>query len=306
MNAPSKIDKLRDKLKNSLNKNIKNQEVRAILGGMIFGDISQLSKKLEALFKNTGLYHLLIVSGYQVMLLYFLVRWCVFRVLSKNLKHSGKGEFISTGIALFISINYLYLCGSEPPIKRALVFLFVLAFCRVLTIPLSSFNLILATAILVIVIDPGSQFTPSFHLTFSALLGFILSRSPLWGVVFASILTSIVSLIWFNQLPMISVLANILLAPLFTTLSLIGGGLTVLELLFEGLEPLFFFIEQGTLLVLYPLKLFPISEAKWLALPYSIIVIIAAEKEFRRLILQDYIRKIFRKRNYSELGKEFV
>jgi len=287
---------LREKLQQSLNTNIKDQNVRALLGGMIFGDISNLSRQIETLFKNTGLFHLLIVSGYQVMLLFFLIRWGVFKILPKNSYHSGYGEQISGALSLIICFNYALLCGMEPPIKRALIFLVILALCQILTIPLSRIKLLVVTAILVVVVDPGSQFTPSFHLTFGALIGFLLTRSPGVGVIFASMFTSLISLIWFDQLPAISVVANLVFAPLFTALSLFGGGIAIFSLLSGGAEPLFFMTEKAILLVLYTLKLMPVSELKILALPYLVILAHAGVREFKKAALENYLKKIFRKR----------
>lgn len=290
---------LREKLRSTLNANIKDRNVRALLGGMIFGDISNLSKKLETLFKKTGLFHLLIVSGYQVMLLFFLIRWCVLKILPRDIYHSGNGELICGVLSLFFCFNYAFLCGMDPPIKRALIFLITLTLCQFLTIPLSKVKLIVVTAIIVVVIDPGSQFAPSFQLTFAALLGFTLSRSAWFGVVYASMFTSLISLIWFDQLPMISVVANLVFAPVFTALSLFGGGIAIFSLFISGASPLFFIIENAIQLVLYLLELMPVSELKVLALPYLVILVIVGIRKFKKETIEAYIKKLFRKKRIT-------
>lgn len=290
------LESFKYKIRKSLEDNIRDQEVRAVMSGMTFGDISSLSRQIEETFKKTGLYHLLIVSGYQVMVLFFLFRWVSFGLLSKNCIDSGRGEIITNFLSLIFCFNYGLLCGIEPPIKRALTFLVILVICKAGSIPLSSFRLILTTAILIIVIDPGSQFTPSFHLTFGALIGFMLSRKAVLGVIYASMLTSLISYLWFNELPLISVITNVFVAPLFTFLSLLGGLAGIISVGFGGFEPMFFWIEKATQALLWLLKMLPISGGSFLFFPYAIILLWAATKEFKRNALESYLSKIFRVR----------
>lgn len=293
------LESFKYKIRKSLEDNIRDQEVRAVMSGMTFGDISSLSRQIEETFKKTGLYHLLVVSGYQVMVLFFLFRWISFGLLLKNCVDSGRGEKVTNFLSLILCFNYGLLCGLEPPIKRALTFLVILVICRTTSISLSSFKLILTTAILIIVIEPGSQFTPSFHLTFGALIGFMLSRRAVVGVVYASMLTSLISYLWFNELPLISVISNVFVAPIFTFLSLLGGVAAIISVELGGFAPMFFWIEKATQASLWLLKMLPISEGSFLFFPYAMILLWAASKEFKRNTLESYLSKIFRLRSHA-------
>lgn len=205
--------------------------VKNLLLSFTLGRLELLTRSQENLFRDTGLFHLLVLSGYQLMVLWHIT----IRTLNIVRYHLGLRGFrsflISKLFGLTVLVLYSFVVGLDKPIVRALAFIFFAEICAVF-IPN---NPLVASAYFVCLFEPGAQFTLSFLLTFSALLGFTLA-SGLSGVTyiiasstFASVCSGWVMSLFGYETNGSWVVFNILFGPVLSAVSTAGGIIGVLE-----------------------------------------------------------------------------
>ena len=207
-----------------------SNESGALLCGMLLGGSVGLSDEVREVFATNGLAHLLSVSGTHFALLAgFLL--LVLRTLSVKVRK----------ILVFVLLcAYALLCGMKPPIVRALCMSAVLLFGGSGVV---RGNLLCLTGIVLLCFRPAWILDVGFQLSFGAVAGLIWIYPKLKGyfchwmpeflgeamaVTMAAQLAVLPFLVaYFHQLPLISLVSNILLVPvleLATILTMVGGA----------------------------------------------------------------------------------
>lgn len=243
-------------------------ERSGMLLSMAFGYRDVLSKGTEQAFKKLGLAHLLVVSGYQVGLVFatvllvlnLLVLWPRFRILSLHTD-------LRPATALLISLIFVLLVGAEQSAMRAGIALTLFVVARWLGRARMDIYSLLSSLIILSAIWPGCIFEPGVHLTYAALVGLSIggranssSESKLLrymrATTLATFFTSLVSLAWFSSFSAWGFLLNPLVAPI---LSIISCNLAIFALLLAviGLDP------NGFLLNLVADMLWWVRELVW-------------------------------------------
>lgn len=139
-----------------------SEEDAALFAAMTVGDDSLLLRYVREEFQETGVYHLLVVSGMNVGLLAFALFW-----LARRLRAS---QWIASGITIVLSIFYAFVAGMGVPIMRAVLMLSLYLVGRLLYRNRAPLNAAGFAAIGVLVFSPMAWFDPAFQLTFLALL----------------------------------------------------------------------------------------------------------------------------------------
>ena len=129
---------------------------------MIMGDDSLLLRDVREEFQQTGVYHLLVVSGMNVALLAFALFW-----LARRLRLP---QWPASLLTIVLSIFYAYIAGMGVPIMRAVLMLSLFLVARLLYRDRSGLNATGFAALVVLVLSPAALFEPGFQLTFLALL----------------------------------------------------------------------------------------------------------------------------------------
>lgn len=144
------------------NQKLWNDEEAALFAAMVVGDDSLLLRHVREEFQETGVYHLLVVSGMNVGLLAFAVFW-----LARRLRAP---QWLASTITIFLSIFYAFIAGMGAPIMRAVLMLSLFLIGRLFYRDRAALNATGFAALIVLVISPTAWFDPSFQLTFLALL----------------------------------------------------------------------------------------------------------------------------------------
>jgi competence protein ComEC len=139
-----------------------SREDAAIFAAMIVGDDSLLMRNVREEFQQTGVYHLLVVSGMNVALLAFTVFW-----LARRLRAP---QWAASLLTVALSVFYAYIAGMGVPIMRAVLMLSLFLGARLLYRDRSGLNATGFAALVVLVISPAALFEAGFQLTFLALL----------------------------------------------------------------------------------------------------------------------------------------
>jgi len=137
-------------------------EDAALFAAMIVGNDSLLHRDVREEFQETGVYHLLVVSGMNVALLALAVFW-----LARRLRAP---EWAAALVTIALSIFYAYIAGMGVPIQRAVLMLSVYLAARLLYRRRAALNATGFAALAVLVVAPSALYEAGFQLTFLALL----------------------------------------------------------------------------------------------------------------------------------------
>src|ERR1051326_6969196 len=155
----------RSRVRNSILRHIHqnglwSKEDAAIFGAMIVGDDSLLLRDVREEFQQTGVYHLLVVSGMNVALLAFAIFW-----LARRLRLP---QWPASLLTIALSLFYAYIAGMGVPIMRAVLMLSLFLVARLLYRDRSGLNATGFSALVVLTLSPSALFEPGFQLTFLA------------------------------------------------------------------------------------------------------------------------------------------
>jgi competence protein ComEC len=165
--AGSRFGLWRSRMRNSILKHIReqglwNREDAALFSAMIVGEDSLLLRNVREEFQQTGVYHLLVVSGMNVGILAFAMFW-----LARRLRFP---EWAASFVTIALSVFYAYIAGMGVPIVRAVLMLSLFLIARLLYRDRSGLNATGFAALVVLIFSPMALFDAGFQLTFLALL----------------------------------------------------------------------------------------------------------------------------------------
>ncbi|MGE5325192.1 MAG: DNA internalization-related competence protein ComEC/Rec2 [Actinomycetota bacterium] len=143
----------------------------ALLAAMVIGDDSLLLRGVRDQFQETGVYHLLVVSGMNVGLLSFAVFWLARRL------HAP--DWLASLVTLALAVFYAQIAGMGVPIQRAVLMLGLFLVARLVYRGRAPLNAAGFAALVVLVISPHALFEAGFQLTFLALLAIFAIGVPL-------------------------------------------------------------------------------------------------------------------------------
>jgi ComEC/Rec2-related protein len=162
--------RLQRKIRDGLNSVLPKRQA-AIVIGFILGDTSQISLEDRRLFRETGISHILAVSGQHVMIIIVLLaailHWLRIPPLSRSI------------LVMLILVGYAMTTSGSPSIWRALV----MYVCAAAVIHLEAFPCptrpVCTAGFLLLLYDPTMLFNAAFQLSFVAVISIIFLRRPL-------------------------------------------------------------------------------------------------------------------------------
>lgn len=141
----------------------------AVACALLVGYTDDLSDELRTAYAETGSMHALAVSGTHIGMLYVGLMFLVSR-----LKLRGKiGRAIETGLILAAIWAFTLLTGATASVLRASVMFSVYLFGRLLWREASAWNVLAASALLLLLYNPYLLFDVGFQLSYSAVAGMV-------------------------------------------------------------------------------------------------------------------------------------
>ena len=235
---------LRQKIQSQIFSVLGENQISNLLLATSLGFRGTLSINLESQFKSLGLMHLLVVSGYQVSLIFGLILKGLRSLLSRFdccLDYISIRK-ITAILSIVITFLFVDLCNFDSAAVRALVTLVLYVVAQFYDLKISFTRLILASAFVCTLIEPLAFLTPSYQLSFAALFGIAFGvqigqqrglRTYLLVNLAASTFTGLVTCFWFEQFSFYGLLLNPVLAPLF---GFVGCPLVLIALGFSYLS----------------------------------------------------------------------
>jgi len=224
---------------------IYNNEASGLLKGLLLADRSEIDYRVKESFINSGVIHVLAVSGLHVG----------FIVIIFLLLFSRASIYPRTILTILGLVAFLLITNSPPSVFRATIMAVVMLLIFLSNRDYNSINSLAIAALILLIIDPTEIFNPGFQLSFSAVLS-ILVLYPIFqerirnlniqnkalkyvllfiAVSFSAQLGTLpFTLIYFNKLSVVSLFANILVIPMIGLivslgiLSLVVGSLWTL------------------------------------------------------------------------------
>lgn len=253
-----------------------------ILQGAIFGVNSALPAPQEEAFRITGTIHLLVISGSNVVVLS--------SILLKVLQFAPLSRRSAVGVVIVVLVFYVFITGVQPPAVRAAVFGGVALVGTVFGRPGASLHLLILVAAMMLALNPLLLlYDAGFQLSFLATVGIIVFSEPLERMlriipeafslraasavtIAASITTMPIIAYSFQTVSLITLPANLVVAPLMTAIMLLGCIGVVVALAIPAalaswvLQPLYYII-HGTLALVEWFAQVPYAQLEITALP---------------------------------------
>lgn len=229
----------------------------AIAAALINGDRARISDLVNQDFRNSGLYHLLSISGVHLVLVtgvfFFLARFLM--SLSYRLTEVVSIKKIAAGVALVGGLLYLLISGLQVPAVRAFIMSSLILFAIMIDRTPTPMRSVALAFLVVLLFEPAALVSASFQMSFaaaSALIAtyqYITTHHPnfyknkwlAWTV--GSVLTSLIAGLstapyaayHFGQWINYSLIANMLAAPI-TAFLIMPAAVAAVLLMPIGLE----------------------------------------------------------------------
>ena len=219
------------------------------LTGLLLGDRTNISPEIKNAFVNTGVVHVLAVSGSHVVLVVaILYSFCGL------LRMPGRLTIVVTILGIFF---YMLLTGSAPSIVRACLMAIVVLLAKLFQERTNVYNALGVSAVIILVYDPQQFFDVGCQLSFGAVfsmayffpkLNILIKKIPerweeIKGInivlqLFAVSLAAQIGTIpftahYFGRVSIVSLLANLVVVPL-AGFNVTIGFASVLVSIFSG------------------------------------------------------------------------
>lgn len=191
---------------------------------MMFGDTSIVDGNVNTIYQNTGIAHILAVSGLHVSAIVFVISFIL-----KKLKVSQKVQIVTLAMLLGF---YVYLCSFSISVIRSSFMAIILNYSYIRGKAYDRFSVLALLAMVILLFSPLELFNVSFVLSFMSVLSIILLEQPLsrlfnkvfynklaseFGLLFSLQLgITVVSVYYFNKLNPLTFLANLVSIPVVT------------------------------------------------------------------------------------------
>lgn len=226
------VEQIRHKINAIIDSILRNKDAAAIAKALSTGSTSGITKDIREKFSNSGIAHILAISGLHIGIIAFFV-FLIFRLLlcsipllSRFLNSKKYAAMISWGVVFL----YLQISGCSVSSVRAFIMHSVVVLAILLDRTAFTMRSVALAATIIMLSMPEVIMFPSFQMSFGAVIAIISYVESSWSkprflkwllevvitTVLASVPTAIISVAVFNQLTLNSVLANIICIPLMT------------------------------------------------------------------------------------------
>jgi competence protein ComEC len=235
--------KIEDKIDNSSLSDLS----KGLFKALVLGRKEGLPDELLDSFSDSGIMHLLALSGLHIGILTIILMF-----LLKPIKLLRRGKLIRSIMVVLLLWNYAYITGFSPSIIRATIMFSIIVIGHGMRREVNIFNSLAIAALVLLIINPNFLFDVGFQLSFSAVIGIVwiyplLGRlwrprnkavRYLWSLLIVSISAQVATfpftVYYFHKFSGLFFIANIIEIPLITVL--LGLSYLILVLLMFGFQ----------------------------------------------------------------------
>lgn len=209
-----------------LNEKVEGKNEIAVAAALLLGYKSLLEKEVQNIYANTGAMHVLAVSGLHVGFIWGILLF--FFSFLKRLRYGKCIQFVVVVIGIWL---FALLTGLAPSVCRAALMFSLISLGRLGKTHVSTFNIIGASAFLLLAINPMLLMQLGFQLSYLAVMGIIYMQPRIsawwkfenrgaqwfWDLssvsIAAQIATLPLSIMYFHRFPLYFLLANVIVIP---------------------------------------------------------------------------------------------
>ncbi|MBT9488487.1 MAG: DNA internalization-related competence protein ComEC/Rec2 [Rubrivivax sp.] len=230
------VHRLRQHLREAIAARVPDARAAGVLAALVVGDQGAIERNDWDLFRNTGVAHLMAISGLHIT----MFAWLAAALLGKLWRRTGRGMLllpapvVARWGGLALAAVYALLAGWGVPAQRTLWMLATVAVLQSAGLRWPGPLVLLAAAGVVTWVDPWALFQPGFWLSFGAVGLLMLTSAPPppngpWRArVAAALRTGLrtqavatvglapLTLLFFQQVSLVGFAANLLAIPLVT------------------------------------------------------------------------------------------
>lgn len=209
----------------AISRRISGRREQAIASAFVLGVMDGLDNELMSAYAATGAMHVLSVSGLHVGIVYWLLL-IIFKPLGPE-----RLRWTLLAVSLVVLWSYAFVTGISAPVLRAVVMFSFAAIARAFRYRINIYNILGATACMLLVYDPFMIMSVGFQLSFIAVLGIVAIQPGLyrlweptawlcdeaWKVCSVSLAAQLATLplclLYFHQFPNYFLITNLFIVP---------------------------------------------------------------------------------------------
>ncbi len=199
----------------------------AVLSALTLGYRDDVDKETRQIFADTGAMHILAVSGLHVGIVYMILANLL------GFMNKKRGLLIIKSVIIISSLwLFALIAGLSPSVTRAALMFSLFVIGRLLMKTSSIYNLVLASAFVLLLINPFNILSVGFQLSYAAVLAIVFFQpyiydlivfrrwlpDKIWALLTVSIAAQIgtmpIGLYYFHQFPNYFFITNIIVIPL--------------------------------------------------------------------------------------------
>ncbi|HMR81657.1 MAG TPA: ComEC/Rec2 family competence protein [Niabella sp.] len=236
----SMLLKAREYVLHTIKTNIKGKREQGLAEAMLIGYRDDLDKDLLQSYTNTGVVHVIAVSGMHLSLLYWVISLLLHPLLKKR-----SARWLYAILVLCVLWGFSFIAGGAASVVRAAVMFSFITIGKLINRNASIYNILAASAFCQLVYNPYWLWDVGFQLSYIAVLSIILFYKPVCSLLYiknpmlnkvwqlaavsiaAQILTTPLSIYYFHQFPVYFLLANMVVVPV-SSVVLVGTLILVM------------------------------------------------------------------------------
>ena len=255
---PSKKSKqylqiLQQKIRTKLQQNITGAQEKAVAAALLIGYKQDIDSDLMKAYSNTGVIHVIAISGLHLGLIYGLLIGIFNWMPGSTIK-----KWIAPPIMLLVLWGFALLTGAGPSIVRAAVMFSFIIIATMVKQNSSILNALAASAFFLLLLHPFYIWDIGFQLSYAAVLSIVLYQKKIYDTLYfkykwiqacwqlnavtisAQILTLPLVVYHFHQFPNYFLMSNFIVVPLssiilygcllllpFASVAYVGKGLSI-------------------------------------------------------------------------------
>jgi len=222
-----------------------NSTAKAFLKAFYLGKRGEIPDEIKTDYKNSGVIHILALSGLHVGILLKILEFLLYPVA-----RTKQGKKIRGILIIMILWAFAFVTGLSPSIVRAVTMFSCFALASGLNRPSNSINTLSISAFLLLILNPNYIFDVGFQLSYGAVLGILVIvpilncfwtpkhvlTKPMTTLLKVSVAAQLgilpLGLYYFHQFPGLFFIANLLVVPVLMLCLWLG----VLIIVFEGFK----------------------------------------------------------------------
>lgn len=217
----------------TLRQYINGPQERGLAEALLIGYKDDLDKTLVQAYVNTGVVHVIAISGLHLGIIYFLLLF-----VTRPLKR-GQLSWLRIGLVIISLWLFALLAGAQASVVRSAVMFTAIALGGLLNRKANIYNTLALSALLLLLYNPFWLWDAGFQLSYAAVLSIVIFFKPIYNWIYfknkiidaiwklmavtlaAQLLTLPVSLYHFHQFPLLFFITNLVAVPLSSVI-LIG------------------------------------------------------------------------------------